>query len=67
MPIRFTQMPFFKQFNPFRKPTARVIIQANLEEYERQLVNQEAAAAYHTKMAEYYREGIKRLQSQSHH
>jgi hypothetical protein len=51
----------FKNFNPFQKPKANQIIEESLEEYERQLLTHEAAAAYHGKMAEYYREGITRL------
>ena len=51
-------------FNPFHKPTAEEVIQKNLEEYARQLVVQEAAAAYHRKLAEFYKEGIVRLRSQ---
>lgn len=46
------------------KPTAAEVRAANLAEYERLLITEEAAAAYHTKMAEYYREGITRLRSQ---
>jgi hypothetical protein len=53
----------FQVLNPFRKPKAEELVKTNLEEYKRQLVVQEAAAAYHTKMAEYYREGIARLES----
>ena len=52
-------------FNPFRKPTAEEVIRNNLEEYARQLVAQEAAAAYHRKLAEFYKEGITRLRSQT--
>lgn len=40
------------------------LVKTNLEDYERLLVIQEAAAAYHFKMAEYYREGIQRLKKQ---
>lgn len=50
------------KLNPFRKPDAHELVKTNLEEYRRQLILQEAAAAYHAKMAEYYREGIVRLQ-----
>jgi hypothetical protein len=53
----------FRALNPFRKPKAEEIVTTNLEEYKRQLVVQEDAAAYHAKMAEYYREGIARLES----
>lgn len=51
-------------FNPFHKPTAEEVIRKNLEEYARQLVAQEAAAAYHRKLAEFYKEGIARLRNQ---
>ena len=53
-----------KFFNLFRKPSALSIAQTNLEEYERQLLVQEASAAYHEKLAAYYREGITRLKKQ---
>ena len=49
--------------NPFMKPLASDLINKNLEEYARHLVLEEAAAAYHRKMAEYYREGIERLKA----
>jgi cob(I)alamin adenosyltransferase len=51
-------------FNIFRKPKAEDLVREALEEYQRQLFNAEAAAAYQTKMVEYYRDGIKRLQKQ---
>ncbi len=57
-------MKFFKDFNPFTKPVATKMVEEHLEEYKRNLVLQEASAAYHTKMAEYYREGISRLKTQ---
>jgi hypothetical protein len=50
-----------QQLNPFKKPSAAQLAQETLEDYERQLLIQEAAAAYHAKMAEFYREGINRL------
>lgn len=51
-------------FNPWQDPpTAAELIQENIVEYQRQLVLQEAAAAYHQKMSEYYRESIQRLQT----
>lgn len=53
-----------KFFNLFRKPSALSIAQTNLEEYERHLLVQEASAAYHEKLAAYYREGITRLKKQ---
>jgi hypothetical protein len=41
--------------NPFRKPTAREIAARDLEDARRHLLEQQAQAEYHTKMAEYYR------------
>ena len=52
-------------FNPFRKPTAEEVIRQALAEYSRQVIVQEAAAAYHRKMSEFYKEGIARLRSQN--
>jgi hypothetical protein len=46
----------------FRKPSAEQLVKEALEEYQRQLINAEATAAYQIKMVEYYRDGIKRLQ-----
>ena len=57
-------MSFLDSINPFRKLAAMDIVKTNLEDYERLLVIQEATAAYHFKMAEYYREGIQRLKKQ---
>ena len=57
-------MSFLDSINPFYKPAAMDLVKTNLEDYERLLVIQEAAAAYHFKMAEYYREGIQRLKKQ---
>jgi hypothetical protein len=54
--------------SPFKPaPSANEIRERNLLEYERSLVNSEEAAAYHGKMAEYYREGIARLKNQLGH
>ena len=58
------KMNFLASINPFRKPAAVDLVKTNLEDYERLLVIQEAAAAYHFKMVEYYREGIQRLRKQ---
>lgn len=54
-----------KFFNPFHKLSAEDLIKSNLEHYARQLVAQEAAAAYHRKLAEFYKEGIARLRGQT--
>lgn len=37
------------------------LVQDNLEEHHRLLLEQQSKAAYHSKMAEYYEEGINRL------
>lgn len=58
-------MKFIKMLNPFQQPVAQDIIRANLMEYERSLLQHEAATSYSQKMAEYYRDGIKRLQKQT--
>ena len=57
-------MSFLDSINPFHKPAVMDLVKTNLEDYERLLVIQEAAAAYHFKMVEYYREGIQRLKKQ---
>ena len=49
----------------FSKPSAQVIIQRNLADYKRELITAEASAAYSTKLAEFYRQGITRLQLQA--
>lgn len=48
-------------FNIFKMPTATKVIQTKLEEYERNFVLQREAASYHAKMAEHYKEGIRRM------
>lgn len=45
------------------KPTIEEIRNRTLDEYERSLLEQEAAAAYHRKLVEYYRDGIARLKA----
>lgn len=54
---------WLSSLNPFHKPSAQTIVQENLEEYQRRLVAEEAAAAYHRKMVEYYKEGVIRLKA----
>lgn len=49
--------------NPFHKPNAAQLRAELQEEYERLLIQSENTAAYHAKMAEFYREGIKRLRA----
>ena len=51
----------------FNRPSAQSIRQSNLEDYQRELIGAEASAAYSTKLAEFYREGIVRLQEQIRH
>lgn len=41
-----------------------MLIQQAIEDYERSLLEKEASAAYNTKMAEFYLEGILRLRAQ---
>lgn len=45
----------------FKKPSAKSIAQVDLEEAERQVLIHSASANYHGKMAEYYKETVKRL------
>jgi len=47
--------------NMFRKPLAENVATQSLAEYQRMLLLNEEQAAYHSKMADYYREGIERL------
>ena len=48
-------------FKLFAKPSAQEIVETNLEEYERRLLDHQASTAYHKKMSEYYAEGLDRL------
>lgn len=48
-------MNLLKKLDPFRKPTAREIAARDLEDARRALLRELAAAEYHAKMAEYYR------------
>ena len=50
---------YFK--NLFNKPTAKQMARETVEEYQRLLLATENQAAYNAKLAEYYREGISRL------
>ena len=56
-------MSFLKSINPFHKPEAKDIIQSTLEEYKRKVIDHSETAAYNKKMAEFYQEGIARLES----
>lgn len=51
--------------NPFRKPTLQEVIQRQMDEAELTLLDHEAAASYHTKMAEVCRDTIKRLKTKA--
>ena len=51
--------------NPFRKPTLQEVVQRQLDEAELILLDHEAAASYHTKVAEACRDTIKRLQTKA--
>lgn len=59
-------MNILKFLNPFKQPEAKDMAEKSLLDYQRQLLNHEETAAYSTKMAEFYREGIARLTHQSH-
>lgn len=59
-------MSFLKFLNPFKQPEAKDIAEKSLLDYQRQLLTHEETAAYSTKMAEFYREGIARLSNSSH-
>lgn len=50
--------------NLFRIPPAVEIAKLAIAQYERDLIDAEATAAYNKKMTEYYREGIARLRQQ---
>lgn len=55
-------LSFLKKLNIFIRPTAEELAVENIEEYRRQYLNHQASSEYHKKMAEYYKEGIKRMQ-----
>ena len=46
---------------PFRKPTAKEIAARELEDARRHLLQEQARAEYHAKMADYYKGVIGRL------
>ena len=50
-----------KLSNPFRKPTAKEIAARDLEEARRHLLQEQAQAEYHQKLAEFYKGVIGRL------
>ena len=54
-------MNWLKRFDPFRKPTAKEIASHDLEDARRHLLQEQAMAEYHAKMAEYYRNVENRL------
>ncbi len=45
----------------FRKPSAMEMAVRHLEEAKRLALEQQSAASYHTKLAEYYEETVDRL------
>ena len=47
--------------NLFKKPTAVELAAIALQDSQRQLIQYEANAAYNNKLAEYYRDNIKRM------
>lgn len=49
---------FLTSWNPFAKPLAHEIAKDSIEEFQRQYLTHLNSAAYHAKLAEYYREGI---------
>jgi len=51
------------KFNPFRKPSAAMLAQAELEEAQRQLLAAQSAAEYAQRMASYHEARIKRLKA----
>lgn len=51
--LTFTQL--------FKKPSAKTLAQQSLEDSQRQLLVHEANTTFHSKMAEYHRENIRRL------
>jgi len=50
-----------QNLNPFKKPQANSIATDKVHEYSLAAIQHQESAAYHAKMAEYYREGIERL------
>jgi hypothetical protein len=54
-------MDFLNSLNPFSKPSAEKIAVTSLEEARRCLLEEQAKAEYHLKMAEYYKGVEKRL------
>ena len=51
--------------NPFRKPTLQEVIQRQMNDAEMSLLVHEAAATYHTKMAEACQDAIRRLKTKA--
>lgn len=47
--------------NLLKKPSAKALAQSSLEDAKRHLLSEQAAAEYHSKMAEYYTAVIRRL------
>lgn len=53
----------FKLSNPFKKQPAKVLAKDTLEDYSHLFIASQEAAEYHTKMAVFYQQGIKRMQN----
>jgi hypothetical protein len=52
----------FKFLNPFKKPPAKVFAKNTLEEYSHHYVISQEASEYHAKMADFYKQGMIRMQ-----
>lgn len=52
--------------NPFHKPSALLIAQAELEESERQLLSSQSAMEYYKSMVTYHEAKIRRLKAYIH-
>jgi hypothetical protein len=53
----------FQLSNPFKKPPAKVFAKDTLEDYNHLYIVSQEASEYHAKMADFYKQGIKRMQT----
>jgi hypothetical protein len=53
----------FKFLNPFKKPPVEVFAKDTLEDYSHLFIVSQEASEYHAKMADFYKQGIKRMQN----
>ena len=53
------------QLNPFSTPDPEAIKKQTIASYRKQLLEHEHAAIYQQKMAEYYKECIRRMETQA--